>query len=70
MYSGADVPDQPSDAATCLGIAKPGGGEPGRITIPVATGDVLTAVALEYEIGPGFDGSGSGTFRLRVTPTI
>lgn len=54
----------------CLGIAKAGGGEPGSVTIRIASGDVLTAVALEYEIGPGFDGSGSGTFRLRVTPTL
>jgi hypothetical protein len=70
VYSGANVPDDAIDAANCLGIAKPGGGQPGSVTIPVATGDVLTAVALEYEIGPGFDGSGSGTFRLRVTPML
>lgn len=70
VYSGAHVPDHASDAANCLGIAKPGGGEPGSVTIPVATGDVLTAIALEYEIGPGFDGSGSGTFRVRVIPTL
>ncbi len=69
VYSGSDVPDQASEAANCLGISKPGGGEPGSVTIPVAAGDVLTVVALEYEIGPGFDGSGSGTFRLRIIPT-
>lgn len=70
VYSGATVPDNASDAANCLGIAKPGGGEPGSVTIPVATGDVLTAIALEYEIGPGFDGSGAGTFRIRAIPTL
>lgn len=70
VYAGAQVPDQTTAAANCLGIAKPGGGEPGRVTISVAPGDVLTAVALEYEIGPGFDGSGSGTFRLRVIPVL
>jgi hypothetical protein len=70
VYAGADVPDQASDAAKCLGIAKPGGGQAGTVTIPVATGDVVTAVALEYEIGAGFDGSGAGTFRLRVIPTL
>jgi hypothetical protein len=70
VYAGASVPDRASDAANCLGIDKPGGGQPASITIPVATGDVLTAVALEFEIGPGFDGSGAGTFRLRVIPTL
>ena len=29
---------------------------------------LVTAIALEAEIGPGFDGSGSGNFRWRVRP--
>ena len=70
VYSGANVPDRATDAANCLGTAKPGGGQAASITIPATTGDVFTAVALEYEIGPGFDGSGSGTFRVRVIPTL
>jgi hypothetical protein len=70
VYRGASVPDRPSEVANCLGIDKPGGGQPASVSLPVAKGDVFTAVALEYEIGPGFDGSGSGTFRLRVIPTL
>ncbi|HEY5928352.1 MAG TPA: hypothetical protein VIV11_41990 [Kofleriaceae bacterium] len=70
VYAGAEVPDQRSDAANCFAIDKPGGGQAASISIPVASGDVVTAIALEYEIGPGLDGSGSGTFRLRVIPTL
>src|SRR5687768_10237109 len=70
VYAGASVPNQPSAAANCIGIAKPGGGQAASITTAAATGDMFTAVAIEYEIGPGFDGSGSGTFRLRVVPTL
>ena len=66
VYAGEEVPDQVDAVANCLGIAKPGGGAAASVTVALAAGDSVTAIALEPEIGSGFDGSGSGTFRLRV----
>lgn len=66
VYAGEGVPEEPDAVTDCLSIAKPGGGAAASLTISVGTGAFVTAIALEPEIGPGFDGSGSGTFRIRV----
>lgn len=68
VYAGEHAPDSQAGVANCLDTAKPGGGQAGSVTVPVAPGDYLTAIALEAEIGPGLDGSGSGSFRWRVRP--
>lgn len=68
VYQGDSIPDNRQDALDCLGLANPGGGMAGTVTAPVGPGDLITVLAVENEIGPGLDGNGSGTFRLRITP--